>query len=69
MIFTTHFGRQTGAVRPALPYPLMGTSNVTGRSADRRGRKGIQAFPVILWNKIPAPRIGSILIESIDVIE
>jgi hypothetical protein len=32
-------------------------------------REGIQTFPVILWNKIPAPRIGSILIESIDVIE
>ena len=32
-------------------------------------REGIQAFPVILWNKIPSPRIGSILIDSIDVIE
>lgn len=31
--------------------------------------ESIQTFPVILWNKIPAPRIGSILIESIDVIE
>lgn len=69
MIFTTHFGRQTGAVRPALPYPLMGTSNVTGRSADRTGRKGIQTFPIILWNKIPAPRIRSDIIDSIDIIE
>jgi hypothetical protein len=29
----------------------------------------IQAFPVILWNKIPATRIEAILIDSIDVIE
>jgi len=32
-------------------------------------REGIQTFPIILWNKIPAPRIGSILIESIDILE
>jgi hypothetical protein len=47
--------------RPSLAPP--------DEAPTEEAREGIQTFPIILWNKILAPRIGSIFIESIDVIE